>query len=933
MRLTRWLAWVGIMAVGTHTAAAHAAPAPATGPAPSWVTPAPPGATTVAAAGNSTPLFDEQMLVEGDRLTAYIDTAMPVTTPETLNKLGTISIPWSPSHGDLTFHRIDILRGSQIIDALHAGQGFTVLRREAGLERLVVDGQLTAVKHIEGLRVGDVLRVSFSISESDKVLAGNIQNGLMLIPAPARIGFGRARLVWPANRPLQLRGLMPGLDLKPSPLADGRNEVVIHLPTAKLPEMPDGTPERFKPLPVVQLSSFASWSEVAAVMAPLYATAGTIAPGSDLARVVDAIAARSADPLVRMAAALRAVQDDVRYQLVALGTGNYVPQSPAETWAKRYGDCKAKTLLLLAMLNRLGITAEGVMAHGSQGDAVRARLPSAMAFNHVFVRAETGGQVYWLDGTMLGSRQADMADVPPYGTVLPLHPGADLVDLPRRANARPEIDVRLTVDMSAGPSLPSPYALTVRYSGPHGIASMVEKGADYEERLRVFAEKVAKKWTGSDSIGVPQAEYDAEQAVWTLKLDGVNVTTWDFDADQFRLGLKPELTVVLNAPRDKSIWRLIPAQIDRPWTAHSTVEYRLPAQAKVSGPMSGKISIPAADWQRTVTTPAGAVVQDITSRENGTEIAPEAISPTVKAINDKMSEVVHIDLDKTYPRRAQVALTARNGPQMSRTRAIFDERIAAKPDDASRVADRAWLAEKLLDWEAAETDYSRAITLDASAQRYLDRAYVRSDRGNHPDALKDAQAAYDLEQGNENVRQMLALELAEAGRVEEALDLSDSNPDMMTDDGIKHLLQRIDVLETGDRHAQAIALLDAALLKRQNSPELHNARCWYNGLRNTDLKNALADCNRAIELAASPAAYIDSRAMVQFRMGKLKEARTDFEAALATSPDQPSSLFMAGIVEARLSGGAAGREDIADARLLLPKITHYFERYGIRAPN
>ena len=88
MRLAGWLTSVGIMALAAHATVGHAAPAPATGPAPGWVTPAPPGATAVAAAGNSIPLFDEQMLVEGDRLTAYIDTAMPVTTPETLNKLG-----------------------------------------------------------------------------------------------------------------------------------------------------------------------------------------------------------------------------------------------------------------------------------------------------------------------------------------------------------------------------------------------------------------------------------------------------------------------------------------------------------------------------------------------------------------------------------------------------------------------------------------------------------------------------------------------------------------------------------------------------------------------------------------------------------------------------------------------------------------------------
>lgn len=47
--------------------------------------------------------------------------------------------------------------------------------------------------------------------------------------------------------------------------------------------------------------------------------------------------------------------------------GNYVPQMPAFTWEKRYGDCKAKALLLLAMLRALDIEAEPVLASVGAG--------------------------------------------------------------------------------------------------------------------------------------------------------------------------------------------------------------------------------------------------------------------------------------------------------------------------------------------------------------------------------------------------------------------------------------------------------------------------------------------------------------------------------------------------------------------------------------
>ena len=49
------------------------------------------------------------------------------------------------------------------------------------------------------------------------------------------------------------------------------------------------------------------------------------------------------------------MQDKVRYVFLGMNTGGYVPADADVTWARRFGDCKGKTTLLLAVLHELGI--------------------------------------------------------------------------------------------------------------------------------------------------------------------------------------------------------------------------------------------------------------------------------------------------------------------------------------------------------------------------------------------------------------------------------------------------------------------------------------------------------------------------------------------------------------------------------------------------
>ena len=96
--------------------------------------------------------------------------------------------------------------------------------------------------------------------------------------------------------------------------------------------------------PAVQLSEYRNWAEISADLAPHFERAQTLAADSPLRQQIARIAAATSDRRARTMAALRFVQDEIRYFAVTIGDGNYVPATADQTWSRRYGDCKGKVV-------------------------------------------------------------------------------------------------------------------------------------------------------------------------------------------------------------------------------------------------------------------------------------------------------------------------------------------------------------------------------------------------------------------------------------------------------------------------------------------------------------------------------------------------------------------------------------------------------------
>jgi tetratricopeptide (TPR) repeat protein len=164
-------------------------------------------------------------------------------------------------------------------------------------------------------------------------------------------------------------------------------------------------------MPYVAWSTGKSWQEVAKRYAEI--VDGKIGDLTSVDRIVKAAlgnanadAKTPRDIAVRLLAAL---ERDIRYAGVEFGEGSIVPRTPVETLKNKYGDCKDKATLLVAMLRRAGVMAHVALLRSGRGYDVEPELPGLGYFNHVIVVVE-GDEPLWIDPTDEFARAGELPD-------------------------------------------------------------------------------------------------------------------------------------------------------------------------------------------------------------------------------------------------------------------------------------------------------------------------------------------------------------------------------------------------------------------------------------------------------------------------------------------------------------------------------------------
>jgi len=95
---------------------------------------------------------------------------------------------------------------------------------------------------------------------------------------------------------------------------------------------------------------------------------------------------------------MQKLNGDIRYTGVEFGEASVVPRAPAEVLQRKYGDCKDKATLAVALLRAAGIPAHVALLLSSEEEDIEPDLPGMDIFNHAIVYAP-GTPDFWLDAT------------------------------------------------------------------------------------------------------------------------------------------------------------------------------------------------------------------------------------------------------------------------------------------------------------------------------------------------------------------------------------------------------------------------------------------------------------------------------------------------------------------------------------------------------
>ena len=330
-----------------------------------------------------------------------------------------IAIDYDPSYQLLTFHWVRIWRGTNSLNRLDPDK-IQVNQRGMDTENLLFNSEKTALLLLEDVRMGDIIDYAYSVQGGNPVFAGSF-SGRVEVQSRHPIARLATRLLWPAARHLYVQNHGTDIKYTGSRKDNGLNEFIWNLTNATASRAEPSLPVWCQPMPWVQLSEFQRWSDVNQLALGLFTNTAPLSP--ELAQKINEWK-RLPDREARVLAPLRFVQDEIRYLGIESGASGYKPASPSTVFARRFGDCKDKSFLLVTILRALGIEAWPTFVNTKFRQMVFGLHPSATVFDHVITQVSLDGQTYWLDATANYQRgPLAVRSWPNYGCGLVVRPG------------------------------------------------------------------------------------------------------------------------------------------------------------------------------------------------------------------------------------------------------------------------------------------------------------------------------------------------------------------------------------------------------------------------------------------------------------------------------------------------------------------------------
>lgn len=900
----------GLLAL-VWSAAAAAATNLQFGAAPQWVRPVSlpaPGASTQAAI--KVLLIDYQVELSRTSESYYAESAVRIQTPEGLSTVGTVKMVWDPDTDVVVIHKIHILRGNKVIDVLGTGQTFTIARRETNLDYAAIDDTLTGILEPADLEVGDILDIAYTLERADPVLKGTSEAEVE-IPPTESIATAHVSALWPTSEPVKWQAGDGLSGIHPIHSGD-MSGIELTMKDLQPIVQPKGAPLRFLVDRRLDFSSFGSWAEVGQRFAPLYAQAATLAPKSLLPAEIAKIRAASSDPKVRAALALTLVQDKVRYVFLDMNEGGLVPADADLTWSRRYGDCKAKTVLLLALLHGLDIDAQPVVVNLSRGDGLEARLPMAELFDHVLVRSVIAGQTYWLDGTGMGDTSLDQLHEPFYHWGLPLvASGAQLTKMLPPPLTDPSVEAWVRVDATAGVAAPAPVHAQTEIHGAAGVMLQASFGNLTPTQLNTALRAMWTRAAVDVKIQSVAASYDAKSDAERMTMDGT--VTMDFSGGWHRLGFL-NLGGGVDLKRDAGPNQNAPFAVPYPFFMRTTETITLPADGKGFSVTGGNLerTIAGIEYHRSASISGATLTGTASSRTVVPEFPASEAAADQKALRDLADTGVDLKPPAGHaPTAAEIAWGVAASPSSaddySRSASILMEHgeaaaadedltaaLALNSKDAWALGERGWVLEQQGDSTGAASAFAAALASDPRNTAALEgRGWLAMAAGDDQRAVSELSAAIRISPKDTYALRSRAIAYWRLGKADEAVADLDTMTRQTPLDFAPYRM-RAAILAQQGRKAEAMA---QAKLVIAVSPKAPIPYLVAGGIYLTCHEEAQAEAafDQAVKLSPYAWTYLARAAYRPWT--DLAGRRADIESALKIQPKSAQARAMLAAVQ------------------------------------
>jgi len=455
-------------------------------------------------------LVDTQVNVSGEEKERFYRVAMQPLNQQGLQQISSISLSFAPAYEKLVIHDISVLRGGGRRDRLESAE-IKLFQREDELDRGLYAERWTAMLLLKDLRVGDVVEYSYTLRGTNPVL-GDKYFGRELLGWGVPIGRLYIGVLSPRDKVLQLRvsGAQKRGEVKiQQRTEDDKVRYFADLEHTEAVRQEDGVPEWLSPFPVLQYSQYTDWRQVNDWAHALYRTPGELP--EEFARLV---AEMEGDPAQKAAAATQWVQNNIRYFGIEHGVNSHRPSAPLETFERRFGDCKDKTVLLVSALRALGIDAHPALVSSVDNLHLDERLPSPGNFDHVITTFTLDGKRYWVDPT--ANNQAGSLremSLPDFNWALVVDGKGDsltAIEAPVQDQRRARVEVRETLTLAENRKTAT-FEVTSRYSGWR--AEEMRSYTGYRDRETLGQEflQYYSRYFPSIEILAPIEIIDAEQ--------------------------------------------------------------------------------------------------------------------------------------------------------------------------------------------------------------------------------------------------------------------------------------------------------------------------------------------------------------------------------------------------------------------------------------